>query len=100
MTPKIPIDFPNEQEEFNSKMGYCILNSQGYFGQPFHFITLQNEDFKRIGKLISMCIVQGGPGFLVLHPAVNGYLVSGKYMGEITDDSDIRDLLAKVYKTI
>ena len=34
MTLKIPLDFPNEQEEFNSKMGYCILNSQGYFGQP------------------------------------------------------------------
>ena len=47
-----------------------------------------------------MCIVQGGPGFPVLHPAVYGYLVSGKYMGEITDGSDIRDLLAKVYKTI
>ena len=52
-----------------------------------------------------MCIVQGGPGFPVLHPAVYGYLVSGKYMGEIVDDSDVPDLLvcdllAKVYKTI
>ena len=38
-----------------------------------------------------MCIVQGGPGFPMLHPAAYKYLTTGQYMGQIIEDSDVPD---------
>ena len=36
-----------------------------------------------------MSIVQGGPGFPVLHANVYNYMVTGKYIGVHTPDEDV-----------
>ena len=36
-----------------------------------------------------MSIVQGGPGFPVLHANVYNYIVTGKYIGVHTPDEDV-----------
>lgn len=41
--------------------------------------------------MLATSIVQGGPGFPVLLPALYNYIVSGKYIGEVADDSDVPD---------
>ena len=38
-----------------------------------------------------MCIVQGGSGLPMLHPAVYHYMASGQYIGHIVEDSDVAD---------
>ena len=38
-----------------------------------------------------MCIVQGGSGLPMLHPAVYHYMASGEYIGQIVEDSDVAD---------
>ena len=42
--------------------------------------TKQKSDFKNLGILIGMSVVQGGPGLPILHPAVYQYMTTGKYI--------------------
>ncbi len=54
-------------------------------------ITVQNEDFKNIGKITAMSIVQGGSGIPAFHPSVYRYICTGTYLGVMDDDTAIPD---------
>ncbi len=45
--------------------------------------------------MIATSIVQGGPGFPVLHPVVYKYITTGEYLGLVVDDSDVPDPFIK-----
>ncbi len=67
-----------------------------------HLITncVQNEDFKNIGKITAMSIVQGGSGIPAFHPSVYRYICTGTYLG-VRDDTavpneQVRTLLREV----
>ena len=54
-----------------------------------------------LGTLVSMSVVQGGPGFPVLLPAVYEYITTGQYRPQDIWDTDVPDsqvqsLLAQV----
>lgn len=55
----------------------------------------QSEDFRTIGKMVATSILQGGPGFPVLLPAAYNYIVTGKYVGQISNDSEVPDPLIR-----
>ena len=66
-----------------------------------HVTPSQNSDYKVIGKIIAMSIVQGGPGFPIMLPAAYHYLTTREYIGQVVKDSDVPDpfvleLLTKV----
>ena len=46
----------------------------------------QSEDFRTIGEMVATSILQGGPGFPVSLPAAYNYIITGKYVGQISDD--------------
>lgn len=48
-------------------------------------------EFRSIGILIGMSIIQGGNGFPALHPAVYNYMLTGTYLNLDVDLSDIPD---------
>ena len=53
------------------------------------FLYLQKSELKILGQYTAMSIVQGGPGFPVLHANVYNYIVTGKYIGVHTPDEDV-----------
>ena len=52
----------------------------------------QSSEFQMLGTLVSMSVVQGGPGFPVLLPVVYDYIVKGQYSLHDIADTDIPDL--------
>ena len=68
-------------------------------------IFLQRSEFKMLGSLIAMSIIQGGPGFPLLLPLLYGYISTGHYNLELLTDSNVPDfqvhtLLAEVCMSI
>ena len=60
----------------------------------------QRKDFERIGKLVATSIIQGGPGFPVLLPAVYNYICTGEYVDQIAEVPipDVNRVLDQVSK--
>ena len=54
-------------------------------------VNMQRSEFKNLGILIGMSIVQGGYGFPALHPAVYKYMVTGTYLNLNVPSTDVPD---------
>ena len=62
-------------------------------------LLLQKSDFKVIGVLIAMSLMQGGPGFPVLSPHVYEYMSTQQYLDLNIKDDDIPDPLVRLLLT-
>ncbi|XP_064389314.1 uncharacterized protein LOC135337323 isoform X2 [Halichondria panicea] len=79
---------------------YCTSNESGQCFPLKNVVALQNEDFKNIGKITAMSIVQGGSGIPAFHPSVYRYICTGTYLG-VRDDTavpneQVRTLLREI----
>ena len=81
-----------------------VICDYSYNAITFIF-TKQKSDFKNLGILIGMSIVQGGPGLPMLHPAVYQYMTTGKYLDvnmsvKGIPDAGVRILIDQVFLLI
>ena len=69
----------------------CLFVSTDAFSVWYILFYRQNHDFKYMGTLIAMPIVQGGLGFPVLVPHIYEYITSGDYLRACIPIEDVPD---------
>lgn len=56
----------------------------------------QSQDYKNIGKITAMSIVQGGSGMPIFHSSVYKYVCSGTCLGLVDDDDAVPDTQVRI----